>query len=166
MADQLASLIVQIGADISGYTKGLQDATEQLTNLSGNIESLGENLFKLGEGFLAFEGLKKLAEDSVQAAAGIEKTTVALTALSGSATVARETIEKMESLATSEALSFPELLAASQHMTAIGLSLEQIEPALAAAGNAAWALGTSVQEVSSATSHRKKPIPSRAHGST
>ncbi|HEX4276449.1 MAG TPA: hypothetical protein VHZ74_13895 [Bryobacteraceae bacterium] len=149
MSDTLASLVVKVGADISGYTKGLQDATAQLSSLSAGLEAMGEKLGELAGEFLAFEGMKKLAEESIEAAAGIEKTTIALTALTGSASIASNTIEKMESLASSEALSFPELLAASQHMTAIGLSLEQIEPALAAAGNAAWALGTNVSDVSS-----------------
>jgi len=72
---------------------------------------------------LGLEALKEFVTESLSLASAEQRAAISLTALTGSAKGAQETIEKLKELAMSDALSFPELLAADQRMTAFGLTL-------------------------------------------
>jgi hypothetical protein len=128
-------------------------AHETETSFSALGESAGElaGLFGIGLGVEALvEGLKALAESSVEAYGEIQLASVALTALTGSATVATEVIEKMKALAMTSIFPDTQLISAAQKMAAIGISAETIPPAMKAIVDAAEGTGNSMDAVASA----------------
>ena len=90
------------------------------------------------------------AEAVLTAYGDIQEATISLTALTGSAQTANTEIAGLESLATSDALSFPSLVAADQKMTALGFSAQQITEALQTAADTAAATGNSFDTVTAA----------------
>ncbi len=106
-------------------------------------EKLKEGIVELGLTIGAWEALK----EAIEVDAEIQRTSIALEHLTGSAAAANEIIEQMEELAKEDAIAFPALLPAAQRMVAVGIALEDIKPLMDAAANASWALGTSLESV-------------------
>lgn len=172
----IANLLVSLGAnfgDTDSQFKNLRDhlkgtgdeaekAKEHLKHLGeggeeagGGVEKLkemfselGKELIKFGAEAVALTSVFEVLKESVEVAAAIETVSVAMEVFTGSAEKTRETIEELEGVAKSEALNFPQILPAAQHMMALGFSAEQVVNALKAAGNASWALGTPLESVS------------------
>ena len=130
--------------------KGLGEQVEEAGHKAHESESLWSELFdKLKEGAAELGlaiGLWETLKDAVEVDAEIQKTDIALTHLTGSASAANEVIEQMEQLAKDDAIAFPELLPAAQRMVAVGIALEDIKPLMDGAAQASWWLGTSSLE--------------------
>jgi len=136
--------------NIPPATEALHEVKPAADEARDSLEELGQNLLKVGEAFAVFEGLKEFASDAVEAFGEIEKASISLTALTGSADTAEQTIASMQKLANSDALSFPALVTAAQRMTAFGFSTEQMNTALQAASNAAAATSRSIEDTTAA----------------
>ncbi len=161
LTDALNKLRVSVD-DMSDAMKAGEDETknveEKVDELRDHINELSEKAQDFGKEFLkmgleaigvagGIAGAFEVLKESMEVSAEIESVTVALTAFTGSAGIAADEIEQLESIAKSEALKFPEVLPAAQHFMALGFSAEQTTSAIQVAGNAAWALGTSVESV-------------------
>ncbi len=136
---------------------GLHEVGEAAHEAESSFSSLGESagelagLFGIGLGIEAVvEGLKELAESSVEAYGEIQLATVAMTALTGSTEVATEVIEKMKALAMSSIFPDTALINAAQKMAAIGVAAEAIPPLMKAVTDAAVGTGNGLDSVSSA----------------
>ena len=171
----VANLLVRLAADFGdteGKMRGVADAARDMgegaSEAGDKVDELGEHAREGGEAFggmqeklvdfgkemgtMALEaaGLVSALEalkESLEITAEIDSATVALAQFTGSAEDAQDVIESLERIANSEALQFKEVLAASQHFMALGFGAEQTERTMQVAGNAAWALGTSVESV-------------------
>lgn len=125
--------------------KGAGDAAEQTSLSFGSIGKIATAFTGVQLGIEALiTGIKDLAEAAVGTFSMIERSTLALTALTGSAEVANDQIDRLKSLAVSEALSFPELVSANQRMIAMGFSTSATNAALQAAANASAATGVNL----------------------
>lgn len=154
-AIEAADSMVQIGDGASAAAapvKVLGDEVDDAGSKAkqGAIE-WGGLLTVLGQ-FAAIEvtasALKELAADAVEAFSQVQTATIALTAMTGSASGAAEQIENLRAQANSDALSFPSLLEGAQRMTAFGLSASQTTEILQLSADAAAATGNNFDTVS------------------
>ena len=159
VAVQITGDATQLQQTFGSVQKTAEDAGQKVSQafnagaegsheLESSLEGVQEKLIELAGEFFALEKIADTFKEAISVDAEIQKTRIALTALTGSASAANDVVEQMERLAKSEAISFPELLPAAQRMAAMGISTEQLTPAMAAAGNAAFALGDSIENVS------------------
>ena len=156
------------GASISGAGDAAAGAGDAADGAAGGLDRLGHaaatagqqaheagisvtELFEAGLGLLGIEAgvgaLKELATEALEAYSAVERATVALTAMTGSAQEATEVIAGLKDLAISDALSFPGLLQGEQRMVAFGFSMAAIPGALRAAADAAAATGNEFGQV-------------------
>ena len=168
MAEDIGGISVSVGADVSslegqlnqaiqiasdagdrlgaafagGANQGVQQLTTQLDGLGGVLKGLQV----LG----ISSAIEQIGSASLEAYGDLQKATIALTALTGSATQASNEIAGLRTLAQDEALSFPELLNANQRFTALGTAAAQIPGALRAAADAAAAMNTNLTTTSNA----------------
>jgi len=144
-ANQSARSAAEGWNSLTPALKGAGDAAEQTSLSLGNIGKFAGAFTGIQIGIeAAATALKDLGEASVGTFAMIEKSTLALTALTGSVEVANDQIDRLKSLAVSEALSFPELVSANQRMIAMGFSTTSTNAALQSAANAAAATGVNL----------------------
>jgi hypothetical protein len=141
-AGQLAEAEKQLADAQRAITPAI-DETE--SSMDAWKEKIQEVLEKLGLWLTTFEVLK----ESITAFATEQAFEVSMTALTGSADIARETLEKLKDTALEIPVALDSLLAAAQKMTALGVSLEQIPDLLHAAADAAAATGNSFDAVAS-----------------
>lgn len=172
----LANLLVSMKADFNDTDVGLEKLIKSFLGVKGASEEAGHGLEEAKKkGEESADGLEKLNEsfedligeivkfslettslisvfemlkESIEVSAEIESSRVALEAFTGSAEKATDVIEDMEHIAKSEALAFPEVIPAAQHFMALGFSAEETAKAISVAGNASWALGQPLEEVS------------------
>ena len=131
-------------------TPALNDETAAANEASGGFAEMAEKLVALGEALAVTEGLKELGEEALTAYGNVQQASISIAALTGDSDAAAEAIENLESLATSDALSFPSLLAADQKMTALGFSAAQTSQILQDAANAAAASGAGFDQAANA----------------
>lgn len=143
MSNTIQDLLIQLGMDTSELNSKLDESW-------GNISDFAERTTQALEAVGLALGLKELGEEALGAFASVQKASISLTALTGNAELANSQIEQLKALALNESLSFPELLAANQKMTALGFSVAQIQGTLKAAADAAGAMGTDVGAASDA----------------
>lgn len=148
-------------ADVARATEEMQSAFKNVTPAMDESESsasaLGHSFMEiagiLGAGLgiaEAITSLKELAADSLEAYGKIEMAKVALTELTGSAETAEDVLSKMKDLAMTSIFQFPDLVAASQKMAALGVAAEHIPAAMQAVAAAAEVTGNGLDSVSSA----------------
>lgn len=162
--EPLGSAAIETGDAVTELGAAASEGAGNAEELGASVESAGESAHGAEGQFselltsiaefagisLSVEGLKELGEEALTAYAGVQTATIALTALEGSAAKANTTIEGLEALANTDALSFPVLLQAAQRMIAFGFSAEQVPVILNAAANAAAATGNSFDMVTNA----------------
>lgn len=124
-----------------------EEGGSDFEHISENAADFAKELLELGKEALELTGIFEVLKESVEISAEIESTHVAMEAFTGSAEAATETMERLEEIAQSEALKFPEILPAAQHMMALGFSAEQTAEVMKVAGNASWALGTPLESI-------------------
>ena len=122
--EQLETAAAGAGDAAGGAVPPIEDLGNALDHANaaaeegdGAFESFGESLLELSGIALTVEGLKELGTEVLETYGNVEKATIALTALTGSAGQATETIEGLKTIALSDALSFPSLIQADQRMT-------------------------------------------------
>ena len=145
--DEAGQAAEDAGEKVDRAGKKAKESEGDFSGLQEQIKKLGEEMLKFGTEALAVGSVFEVLKESMEVSAEIESVTVAMTEFTGSASAAADEIEQLESIAHSEALKFPEVLPAAQHFMALGFSAEQTTRTIQVAGNAAWALGTSVESV-------------------
>ncbi len=154
-ADNIGNLEVSITGEFSELQKAIDSAAQAAEQggakiAEGFVEG-GTELLKI-TGLVvgaekAFEVLKDQVTEAFQAFSEVQTATTALTALTHNAQGAVETIENLKTLAISDALSFPQLVQATQRMTAFGIATEVIPSVLRAAADASAATGNAFDNV-------------------
>jgi trimeric autotransporter adhesin len=147
--------ISSLGQSVENAGDAASGATETFGTLVPEVEQAGEaaeeaeqgfsslygQMLEFGEALAITEGLAEFGEEALTVYGNTEKASISLQALTGSATQANEIIETLKQTATSDALSFPQLTAAAQKMTALGFSTEQMNTVLQSAADTAAATG-------------------------
>jgi hypothetical protein len=124
--------------DLGASTHHASDAAKEA---EGSLRDMGEALKHLGEALLIAEGLRELATEALHAFDNVQKATIAITALTGSAKEADDQIERLKVLAQTDALSFPALLTAQTRMDALGFSSQQSSMMMQLAADSAKTMG-------------------------
>jgi hypothetical protein len=147
-ADQVKNLS-DAAEEGSGHIEHMDFMADMLGKTFDHLVERVVELFAIRE---AFKKITEAVEESFIAFAHEERATEALTALTGSGAVARETIEQLKVQALQTATAFDSLLSAAQSMTAkfidSNVSMEEIEAALRRASDAAVATGGSFESTS------------------
>jgi hypothetical protein len=156
-AGELASALGEAGEAAGTTAPQLGDVSDAAgeaahgsEEAAGGLGELGESLLALAEGLAIVEGFKEFAEDALEVYGTVQKVTVGLTQLTGSADVANEAIEQIKSLAATQPFAFPELAPTAQRLVALGVTAEQLPDVLQAVANASSATGNSFDAVASA----------------
>lgn len=146
----LAMAQLQTAAQNAGVS--LDTLGETAPKASDGMADLGTQMLKVIGISLTLEGamgaIGSAVVDAVAAFSQLQTATIALTAMTGSATGAAEQIENLRAQANNDALSFPSLLEAAQRMTAFGLSASQTTQILQLSADAAAATGNNFDTVS------------------
>lgn len=121
-----------------------EHAGESAHHAEGAIATMSEKLIALGEALVIVEGLKEFGAEAIKAADRVDDATHALAMLGKGAGEAKESLERLRTVAHDEALSFPAVLEASTRMTAFLRSSEKVPEIMAAVGNSAAIMGTSL----------------------
>lgn len=144
MAD-LAGATSNAGASISDLVPKLNDTRDATQQVSDETASLAEQFRQI----VALAGVAAtvdaFAMSALNAYAAIQKTEISMTALTGSAGLAAQTINQLKEVALSDALAFPQLVQAQTRMMALGIASVQIPGLLQAAANSAAVMGTSFE---------------------
>jgi hypothetical protein len=140
----------QAAGKITDAVPGIKDLGQESETASQSVGDLVKGLLELGEALAITEGLKEFAGDALSIYANVEKASISLTALTGSAGTASQMIEGLKSLALEDALSFPALVGAAQKMTALGFSTSDTNTILQTAGNTAAATGGDIGGIANA----------------
>lgn len=138
---------------LSEMKGGTEEGGEGFDALSEHLSDLSQELLKFGLEALELTSIFEALKEAVSVSSELEASRVALESFTGSAQAANEVIEKMEKIAHDEALAFPEIIPAAQHMIALGLSAEGTERAIAAAGNASHALNAPLESITQRMSY-------------
>ena len=152
----------QQAADAASYyasqsaemSEGAEKAASELEKVGDSAKEAGFNVHELVKTLMEVAGvtisvaaLKEFVEGSLEAFAATEKAEIALTAMTGSAEGAAQSISDLKQMAMSLALPFESLVQADQRLTAFGLTAKEIKPVLEAAADAAAATGNSFDTV-------------------
>lgn len=146
MADELFNIQGRITADVSGLQEALRSAAESTGRLAESFEGLKDAATNALGGLGLALSFEELAKSSLEAFASVERARISITALTGDADMASESIDRLKTLAISDALSFPALLEANQRLVAFGISADLIPQVLRAAGDAAAATNHSFEQ--------------------
>lgn len=146
-AEVLASALTQLqnAADKAGESghKASGAFSEFGESAKGVLETLTEVAALAGVSV----GLGEIAKEAIEAYSAVQLATVSLTALTGSASAATETIEGLKTIAQSDAISFPSLVQAQQRMAAFGFTAEESRGSLQAVADSAAATGNNFDAV-------------------
>ena len=142
-----ASGMQEAAQGVHQLTTATQEATVPAQGLVSSLEELGRNLQSLALLAGVSYAIEAFGKNALEAAASLETTTIAMTALTGSATEAASEITALRDIANSDGLRFNAVQDAAQKMTALGFAAHDVFTAIQAAANAAAATGTSFQTV-------------------
>ena len=129
------------------YQNALNGVSSHSHEAAGGTAELLTELLKMGGIALTAGALEHLATEALSVYANFEKTTIAITALTGSVGAANQAIDEMRAISKDDALSFPTLLTAYQRMLAFGFQVEQIPGIMRAAADTAAATGSTIERV-------------------
>ncbi len=148
--DQLADAITKANPQLTGLTPGIQAAGAA----AGGAIPPFQDLVVAALGFAGIElsakALLDFAVNALETYANIQKATIAIDALTGSAGKSYGIVNELKDLALQDALSFPTLLTAEQRMLAFGISSGQIPGVLRALADSAAATNKDIGTVSNA----------------
>lgn len=129
----------------------LGEATQQTgveaKEASTGLEAMAQQLTLLAEALVITEGLKDFGQTALEAAAIVEKTSVSIEHLTGSASQAADVIATVKDIAATEPFAFPEIAAATQKMIALGITAGEVPGVLHAVADSAAATGNSLSTV-------------------
>lgn len=143
MADQIASMFAKVGADTSGFERGMSG----IKNSINAFEQMSIGAFRrVGE--LAIDGIGKAMEtvgdivsSGIDFNAMQEQATVAFETMLGSADKAQSFLSEMQAFAKTTPFEYPDLLVASRRLMALGFEAEEVLPLLTNIGDAVAAMG-------------------------
>jgi tape measure domain-containing protein len=156
----LGELFVKVGADVEGFRKSMQDVNDNLKDLdketkksTAGIAAMGTQLQSVGMGMTAAITAPIIGFGlAVATVAGqMEQNSVAFETLLGSAQKAGKFLEELKQFAASTPFEFPDLVAASKKLLAMGFAAEEVQPMLRTIGDAVSALGGGSAEIDRVT---------------
>jgi tape measure domain-containing protein len=154
MAD-LGDLIARLLLDSSQWVSGMKQAESETkagaTEIEGSLAGISESLGKMGEalaGLAVAEGLKKFAEDAIEASDQVGKFSSAMVALKGNGEETTAFLEHIHELAATSPFAFPELAGAAQKMVQLGGSMAQVSDTMTAITQMGTALKMTSEQVS------------------
>jgi hypothetical protein len=131
-------------AGIKQLGQDSEHAAESAHAAEGGFAGMAEQLVRFGEALAVTEALKELGLEALTAADNVTRATIALTAITGSGTEAKETIEGLEKLGISDGLSFPALLTAGTRMQQLLPEGTDVAAVLAKIADGAAVMGTDI----------------------
>lgn len=142
----LAELVVQIGADVSGF-EGKIDGVNKKTR------QLGQDLTAIGTGLTAgvTVPLVGIAAAALKVAGEFEQTNIAFTTMLGSAEKATSFLKELETFAKNTPFEFTGLTDAAKRLLAMGFEAEELIPTMTAVGNAVAGIGGGQQGIDRVT---------------
>lgn len=154
-AGDLSTKLEQTGAASTEAAEGqermgaaLKESTVEVSEAESNVGALTEKLGELALELTAGLTILEFGKQMFEAAGQIQAADISLTALTGSADTARESIDRLKAMAVEQGLSFPDLLQANQRMVALGFSSDVSKVALQAAADAAAATNSDIGTLS------------------
>jgi len=136
----------ELESDVEGAGEAVKEAADEGEEATEKFKEWIETAAEIAGITVSIEALVETLSEAVAGFEAVQRAQISLTALTGSAEEADQTIEQLKTLAVGDALSFPALLTAQQRMQAFGISAEQTPALLMAAANAAAVMGTSVDQ--------------------
>lgn len=156
-ADVLAQAEKNVDEALRAASPNLEQAKNNIKETGDEAKSASEKFAEFGNAmatlaaaFAFTEGLKELGMAALEAADHVDDATKALALLTKDAEGAEETVSQLRKIASDDALSFPNLLIASQRMTAFLGSSERVPAIMRAAADAAQVMGVNVETASKA----------------
>lgn len=135
--------------DLEAIPPALHDTSTEAEEAGAKLKEFVTAGLELAGIALSFEAVKEAVTEIVSAFDQLQRATISLTALTGSAEQANTAIDALKTMAIGEGLSFPSLVQAQQRMFAFGISASQIPSLLQAAANAAAVMGTDIDSAAS-----------------
>lgn len=133
------------GGSLEGFAGAAGDACEAAETAGSRLTEMAEQMAAVGEALVITEGMRELGSEALTASDSITHAQIALTNLTGSGDTAKETIEALDQLGTSDGLAFPSLLQAGVRMQAIlGPGADVVELLKGVADGAA-VMGTDIE---------------------
>lgn len=133
------------GGSLEGFAGAAGDAGEAAETAGSRLTEMAEQMAAVGEALVITEGMRELGSEALTASDSITHAQIALTNLTGSGDTAKETIEALDQLGTSDGLAFPSLLQAGVRMQAIlGPGADVVELLKGVADGAA-VMGTDIE---------------------
>jgi tape measure domain-containing protein len=153
MAEEIASLYAKIGADTSGFERGLDSVSSRLSGFGKGIAALGSAIgtaFKVSAvavsaaavGMATAVATTGIAFDDLK-----EKSTIAFTTMMGSGEKAQTFLNDLQAFAAKTPFEFPDLITASQRLMAMGFQADKVIPTMTAIGDAVAGLGGGAEQV-------------------
>lgn len=153
LGQEIASFYASIGADTSGFKKGLDDTRVGMEGLKTATIAVGTVI-----GNLATDIIHKFGEmagsvltTGFQFNAMKEQSQIAFTTMLGSGQAAQGMLDQLQAFAAKTPFEFPDLIRASQRMMAMGFASQEVIPTLTAVGDAVAALGGGQFEIDRVT---------------
>lgn len=146
MAETIGELLVKIGADISGFTRGLVNAQQSIDRFQSNIDRAAPVFDRLTQAVIAAgaaigTALGGAAVAGVKANAEYEQLRIGFETMLGSAQKANAFLKELQMFAAKTPFEFDDVTGAAKKFMALGFEANQVIPTLTAVGNAVSALG-------------------------
>lgn len=135
MATEITSLSVKIGADLSGFRRGMRQVQTGVRQTEASFAGL-QRAARFAFGALAATGLGALGRSLVTTAADMDSLRRALDAVTGSSDQTAIQMERLKEVARAPGLGFREAVQGSVNLQAVGFAAKDAERALKAFGNA------------------------------
>lgn len=135
---------------LESVKNNLKETADETKTASDKFAEFGLAMAAVAEAFAFTAGLKEFGMAALEAGDHVDDAGQAMARFDGSASATQQTIAQLRQIASDEALSFPNVLVASQRMTAFLGSSEQIPAIMRAAGDAAAVLGVNIDTTAKA----------------
>jgi len=150
MAD-LGSLFVRLGLDAREFTKGMSKSKEEIKGVQNHTKNLGDGIQTLKRiaiaGFAGW-GIKKIADEFLEASKASEGFKVRLNALLGSTQEGNRLFKEMSDYASRVPFEFREIMEAATNLSGVMRGgVDEISKWMPLIGDLAAATGMSLQEV-------------------
>lgn len=146
MASRIGDLLIGIGSDISGLTKGLAQAERKLNQTAKRFQDMGQQMTMAVT--LPLAGIGAAA---IKSFADFEKLGNALTAVMGSSEAARMEMERLEVVAKNPGINFEQAVKGSARLQAVGFSAAEARDTLTQFANAVARSGGGAEELDGVT---------------
>jgi len=146
MAITAAQLVVKIGADVNGLTRGMKSANDTLGTFARKATVTGTLL----TGAITLPAVAA-AKGMLDVAMSFEQSRIAFTTMLGSGEKATKFLGDLRDMAKATPFTFMELQDATRRMLAFGFATEQVLPMMEDIGDAAYGLGLGAEGVNRIT---------------